>query len=121
VFDMYMEEYAVHRVLSQFGLYQESPLPVVHTILTPPIGEFSSIYKFNSAFEDFSHCQICLIYGRWSWRGVSGLVTWVQRVQSYVDGWATATQDVITERTGPMTTRRGRRTSSGTPQGLRRV
>jgi hypothetical protein len=32
VFDMYMEEYAVHRVLRQFGLYQESPLPVVHNV-----------------------------------------------------------------------------------------
>jgi hypothetical protein len=32
VFDMYVEEYTVHRVLRQFGLYQESPLPVVHTI-----------------------------------------------------------------------------------------
>jgi hypothetical protein len=32
VFDMYVEEYAVHRVMRQFGLYQESPLPVVHTV-----------------------------------------------------------------------------------------
>jgi hypothetical protein len=29
---MYVEEYAVHRVMRQFGLYQESPLPVVHTV-----------------------------------------------------------------------------------------
>jgi hypothetical protein len=32
VFDMYVEEYAVHRVMRQFVLYQESPLPVVHTV-----------------------------------------------------------------------------------------
>ena len=32
LFDMYVEEYAVHRVMRQFGLYQESPLPVVHTV-----------------------------------------------------------------------------------------
>ena len=32
VFDVYVEEYQVHRVMRQFGLYQESPLPVVHTI-----------------------------------------------------------------------------------------
>jgi hypothetical protein len=32
LFDMYMEEYAVHRVLRQIGRYQEWPVPVVHTI-----------------------------------------------------------------------------------------
>jgi hypothetical protein len=32
VFDMYVEEYVVHRVMRQFGLYQELPLPVVHTV-----------------------------------------------------------------------------------------
>jgi hypothetical protein len=31
VFDMYVE-YAVHRVMRQFGLYQESPLPMVYTV-----------------------------------------------------------------------------------------
>jgi hypothetical protein len=32
LFDMYVEEYAIHRVLRQFGLYQESPLCVVHAV-----------------------------------------------------------------------------------------
>jgi hypothetical protein len=32
LFDMYVEEYAIHRVLRQFGRYQEWPVPVVHTI-----------------------------------------------------------------------------------------
>jgi hypothetical protein len=32
LFDMYVEEYAIHRVLRQFGLYQESPLCVVHVV-----------------------------------------------------------------------------------------
>jgi hypothetical protein len=32
LFDMYVEEYVVHRVLRQFGRYQEWPVPVVHTI-----------------------------------------------------------------------------------------
>jgi hypothetical protein len=32
VFDIFVEEHAVHRVLRQFGLYQASPLPVVHTV-----------------------------------------------------------------------------------------
>jgi hypothetical protein len=38
LFDMYMEEYAVHRVPRQFGCYQEWPVPVVHTV--PSTGEF---------------------------------------------------------------------------------
>jgi hypothetical protein len=32
LFDMYMEGYVVHRVLRQFGRYQEWPVPVVHTV-----------------------------------------------------------------------------------------
>ena len=32
VYDIYIEEYQVHRVLRQFNLYQESPLPVTHTL-----------------------------------------------------------------------------------------
>jgi hypothetical protein len=32
LFDMYVEEYVVHRVLRQFGCYQEWHVPVVHTV-----------------------------------------------------------------------------------------
>jgi hypothetical protein len=32
LFDMYVEEYAIHRVLRQFGHYQEWPAAVVHTV-----------------------------------------------------------------------------------------
>jgi hypothetical protein len=32
LFDMYVEGYVVHRVLRQFGRYQEWPMPVVHTV-----------------------------------------------------------------------------------------
>jgi hypothetical protein len=32
LFDMYVEEYVVHRVLGQFGRYQEWPVPVVHIV-----------------------------------------------------------------------------------------
>jgi hypothetical protein len=32
VFDIYIEEYAVHRVMRQFGHYQASPVPVMHTL-----------------------------------------------------------------------------------------
>jgi hypothetical protein len=28
VFDVYVEEYAVHRVMRQFGIFQEAPVPV---------------------------------------------------------------------------------------------
>jgi hypothetical protein len=29
VFDVYIEEYTVHRVMRQFGLFQEAPVPTV--------------------------------------------------------------------------------------------
>jgi hypothetical protein len=32
LFDMYVEEYAIHRVLRQFSRYQEWPVSVVHTV-----------------------------------------------------------------------------------------
>ena len=32
VFDVHVEEYAVHRVMRQFRRLQASPLPVVHTV-----------------------------------------------------------------------------------------
>jgi hypothetical protein len=32
VFDMYINEYTVHRVMRQFGLYQASSVPVTHTL-----------------------------------------------------------------------------------------
>jgi hypothetical protein len=32
LFNMYVEEYAVHRMLRQFGCYQEWSVPVVHTV-----------------------------------------------------------------------------------------
>jgi hypothetical protein len=32
VFDIYVEEYAIHRVMRQFGLYQPSSVPVTHTL-----------------------------------------------------------------------------------------
>jgi len=32
VYDIQVEEYAVYRVMRQFGLYQESPLPTLHTV-----------------------------------------------------------------------------------------
>jgi hypothetical protein len=35
LFDMYVEEYAVRRVLRQFGRYHEWPVSVVHTVPSP--------------------------------------------------------------------------------------
>jgi hypothetical protein len=32
LFDMYMEEYDVHRVLRQFSRYHEWHVPMVHTV-----------------------------------------------------------------------------------------
>jgi hypothetical protein len=36
VFNMFLEEYDVRMVMRQFGLYQESFVPVVHTV-TPDV------------------------------------------------------------------------------------
>jgi hypothetical protein len=33
VFDVYVEEYAVHRVMRQFGLFQEASVPVTPCLL----------------------------------------------------------------------------------------
>jgi hypothetical protein len=54
LFNMYVEEYAVHRVLRQLGRYQEWHVLWSTLFLAPTIGELSLIFKFNSAFEDYS-------------------------------------------------------------------
>jgi hypothetical protein len=43
LFDMYVEECVVHRVLRQFGRYQQWSVPVVHIVPSPTICEFSLI------------------------------------------------------------------------------
>jgi hypothetical protein len=39
VFDVYVEEYAVHRVMRQFGLFQEAPVPLRHVCRLARTGE----------------------------------------------------------------------------------
>jgi hypothetical protein len=72
------------------GLCQWCILFRAHTI-----GEFSQIFKFNSAFEDFRRRQICLICRRWSRRGVPDTFFWVERLEPYVDRWATVFQNLV--------------------------
>jgi hypothetical protein len=84
-------------VLWQFVRHQEWSMPMVHTVLSAHHRWVLVNFKFNSAFEDFRRWQIYLICRRRSRRRVAGRVSWVQRVQSYVDGWATASQNVVTE------------------------
>lgn len=47
VYDIHVEEYSVHRVMRQFGLYQESPLPPVHTVPSS-VHRYVPIFKFIS-------------------------------------------------------------------------
>jgi hypothetical protein len=39
VFDVYVEEYAVHRVMRQFGLFQEAPVLLCHVCRLARTGE----------------------------------------------------------------------------------
>ncbi|KAM0876719.1 hypothetical protein ACQ4PT_035983 [Festuca glaucescens] len=71
VFDIYVEEYAVHRVMRQFGLYQASPVPVTHTLS-------ADVHK-------------------WSRKGIGASTQWAEKLQSYVDDWADAPVHVVTE------------------------
>ena len=32
LYDIHVEEYLVHRVMRQFGLYQQIPVPIVHSV-----------------------------------------------------------------------------------------
>ena len=32
LYDIHVEEYHVHRVMRQFGLYQQTPVPIVHSV-----------------------------------------------------------------------------------------
>ncbi|XP_022679519.1 uncharacterized protein LOC111256208 [Setaria italica] len=72
VYNIHIEEYAVHRVMRQFHRYQDSPLPVTYII---PID----------------------IHG-WTRQGGVGLVTqWGPRMVSHVEMWADALEDLVQE------------------------
>jgi hypothetical protein len=76
--------------------------------------------SYRQFLNDFRHSKICLVRHRWSRRGVAGRVSWVQRVQPYMDGWAATSEYVVTEdRPHDDTAWEG--TSSGTPRGLGHV
>ncbi|WVZ88122.1 hypothetical protein U9M48_034673 [Paspalum notatum var. saurae] len=70
VFDIYVEEHAVHRVLRQFGLFQEIVVP---TSLLPP------------------HAH------RFTRRGRSVGRLWTPRLAEFVARWTTALDDVVME------------------------
>ncbi|WVZ62635.1 hypothetical protein U9M48_012355 [Paspalum notatum var. saurae] len=70
VFDIYVEEHAVHRVLRQFGLFQEIVVP---TSLLPP------------------HAH------RFTRQGQSVGQLWTPRLAEFVARWTTALDDVVME------------------------
>ncbi|CAN6234847.1 unnamed protein product [Urochloa humidicola] len=71
VYDIHVEEYAVHRVLRQFHKYQESPLPVRHIVP-------QSVH-------------------RWTRQGQSATTLWAPRVLPFAEQWAQALVDVVDE------------------------
>ncbi|WVZ78311.1 hypothetical protein U9M48_026047 [Paspalum notatum var. saurae] len=71
VFDVCVEEYAVHWVIRQFSLYQASSVPVAHTVP-------ADVHK-------------------WSRKGVGASTVWAEKMRSYVDAWAAAPEHVVTE------------------------
>ncbi|CAN6195393.1 unnamed protein product [Urochloa humidicola] len=71
IYDIHIEEYAVHRVLRQFNKYQESPLPVTHSVP-------QSVH-------------------RWTRQGQSAATLWAPRVLPFAQLWAQALEDVVDE------------------------
>ncbi|CAN6209195.1 unnamed protein product [Urochloa humidicola] len=71
VYDIHIEEYAVHRVLRQFHKHQESPLPVTHIVP-------QSVH-------------------RWTRQGQSAATLWAPRVLPFAEQWAQALVDVVDE------------------------
>ncbi|CAO2150709.1 unnamed protein product [Urochloa humidicola] len=71
VYDIHVEEYAVHRVLRQFNRYQESPLPVTHSVP-------QSVHS-------------------WTRQGQSAAMQWAPRVLPFAQQWAQALDDVVVE------------------------
>ncbi|XP_039803517.1 uncharacterized protein LOC120667522 [Panicum virgatum] len=71
LYDIHVEEYHVHRVMRQFGLYQQTPVPIVHSV------------------EAHVH--------RWTRQGQPPGSRWADKVRPYVDSWAVAFDDVVFE------------------------
>lgn len=47
VFDIYVEDHAVHRVLRQFGLYQESGI-LPHSVVPPATHRYAHVYLIHT-------------------------------------------------------------------------
>jgi len=71
LYDIHVEEYHVHRVMRQFGLYQQTPVPIVHSV------------------EAHVH--------RWTRQGQPPGSRWADKVRPYVDSWAAALDNVVFE------------------------
>jgi len=71
LYDIHVEEYHVNRVMRQFGLYQQTPVPIVHSV------------------EPHVH--------RWTRQGQPPRSLWADKVRPYIESWAEALDDVIFE------------------------
>ncbi|CAN6246127.1 unnamed protein product [Urochloa humidicola] len=71
VYDIHVEEYVVHRILRQFGRYQDSPLPITHSVP--------------------SHAH------RWTRQGQAARTLWAPKLLPYALQWAQAMDDVVDE------------------------
>ncbi|KAG2633271.1 hypothetical protein PVAP13_2NG248606 [Panicum virgatum] len=71
LYDIHIEEYHVHRVMRQFGLYQQTPVPIVHSV------------------EAHVH--------RWTRQGQPPGSRWADKIRPYVDSWAAVLDDVVFE------------------------
>jgi hypothetical protein len=81
VFDVYIEEYAVHRVLRQFGLFQATPIPAAPRL--PPRAWVSYHLTLLSIFcyKYSAGNNLCfMFYARWSPKGVPAAPSFVDRL-----------------------------------------
>ncbi|RLN13664.1 hypothetical protein C2845_PM09G10190 [Panicum miliaceum] len=71
LYDIHVEEYHVNRVLRQFGLYQQTPVPIVHSVA-------AHVHK-------------------WTRQGQPPGSLWADKVRPFVEFWAEALDDMVFE------------------------
>lgn len=97
VYDVHVEDYAVHRVMRQFGLYQAWPVEVTQSVPAQVhrYGPSTLFMFFHIDRKRFPNYLFNVLHRQTRQGGGPG--SWTQKMQPYLDRWASALDDRVQE------------------------